>query len=33
MSGRQVVLLIIAGGVIFVMGLALGMWLLGVWGK
>lgn len=33
MSGRQVVLLIVAGGVIFVMGLALGMWLLGVWGK
>ncbi len=33
MSGRQVVLLIVAGGVIFVMGLAIGMWLLGVWGK
>lgn len=33
MSGRRVVLLILAGGMIFVLGLAIGMWLLGVWSK
>ena len=33
MSGRRVVLLILAGGMIFVIGLAVGMWLLGAWGK
>jgi hypothetical protein len=33
MSGRWVVLLILAGGMLFIIGLAVGMWLLGVWGR
>jgi hypothetical protein len=32
MSGRRVVWLMLAGGIVFVIGLAVGMWLLGVWG-
>jgi hypothetical protein len=33
MSGRLVVLLILIGAAVFVIGLTVGFWLIGVWGR